>query len=298
MHCVRGRSSECVHGAISLRQGHPPSPARVLAARLCPGWRGGSASRHGWRAPAHARTGLAAAHAREARRWVRMLPPPSCRIHKPARCWLAAAIPAARRATWHRSVLMLARGGSFDGMESAWMGARCKRYDGRPQWRGRFIWVGSVCMQDATSLRQGHPPSPARVLAARLCPGWRGGSASRHGWRAPAHARTGLAAAHAREARRWVRMLPPPSCRIHKPARCWLAAAIPAARRATWHRSVLMLARGGSFDGMESVWMDAKRKRCDGQPQWRGRVIPSAALQAGPRPRQHAEPCDGHQPRR
>ena len=223
---------------------------------------------------------------------------PSCRIHKLARCWLAAAIPAARRAIWHRSVLVLARGGSFDGMESAWMGARCKRYDGRPQWRGRFIWVGSVCMQDATSLRQGHPPSPARVLAARLCPGWRGGSASRHGWRAPAHARTGLAAAHAREARRWVRMLPPPSCRIHKPARCWLAAAIPAARRATWHRSVLMLARGGSFDGMESVWMDAKRKRCDGQPQWRGRVIPSAALQAGPRPRQHAEPCDGHQPRR
>ena len=297
MHCVRGRSSECVHGAISLRQGHPPSPARVLAARLCPGWRGGSASRHGWRAPAHARTGLAAAHARKARRWLRMLPPRRVEYTSlRAAGWLR--LRPARRATWHRSVLMLARGGSFDGMESAWMGARCKRYDGRPQWRGRFIWVGSVCMQDATSLRQGHPPSPARVLAARLCPGWRGGSASRHGWRAPAHARTGLAAAHAREARRWVRMLPPPSCRIHKPARCWLAAAIPAARRAIWHRSVLVLARGGSFDGMESVWMDAKRKRCDGQPQWRGRVIPSAALQAGPRPRQHAEPCDGHQPRR
>ena len=296
MHCVRGRSSECVHGAISLRQGHPPSPARVLAARLCPGWRGGSASRHGWRAPAHARTGLAAAHARKARRWLRMLPPRRAEYTSlRAAGWLR--LRPARRATWHRSVLMLARGGSFDGMESAWMGARCKRYDGRPQWRGRFIWVGSVCMQDATSLRQGHPPSPARVLAARLCPGWRGGSASRHGWRAPAHARTGLAAAHARKARRWLRMLPPRRAEYTSlRAAGWLR--LRPARRATWHRSVLMLARGGSFDGMESVWMDAKRKRCDGQPQWRGRVIPSAALQAGPRPRQHAEPCDGHQPRR
>ena len=75
MHCVRGRRNEGVHGATSLRQVHYLSPARVLAVRLCSGWQGGSDSRHGWRAPAHARTELAAMDARKARRWVRMLPP-------------------------------------------------------------------------------------------------------------------------------------------------------------------------------------------------------------------------------
>ena len=75
MHCVRGRRNEGAHGATSLRQVHYLSPARVLAVRLCSGWQGGLDWRHGWRAPAHARTGLAAAYARKARRWVRMLPP-------------------------------------------------------------------------------------------------------------------------------------------------------------------------------------------------------------------------------
>lgn len=75
MHCVRGRRNEGAHGATSLRQVHYLSPARVLAVRLCSGWQGGLDWRHGWRAPAHARTELAAMDARKARRWVRMLPP-------------------------------------------------------------------------------------------------------------------------------------------------------------------------------------------------------------------------------